>query len=98
MISFEAAETPVCTEIIRQPSPPAVLAEVQDLIPAMSPQVAEVEHKVELSSPDDVVRSESPLQLHIVSFLTTLSLCLLCFTSFVSLSLRYLSEDTKFYC
>ncbi|EEF28683.1 amsh, putative [Ricinus communis] len=65
MISFETTETPVQTDLIRQPSPPAVLAEVQDLIPAMSPQATEAENKMDISSPDDIVRSESPLQLHI---------------------------------
>ncbi|KAJ4843297.1 AMSH-like ubiquitin thioesterase 1 [Turnera subulata] len=65
LISFETTETPVQAEIIRQPSPPPVLAEVQDLIPAMSPQITESEHKVDISSPADLARSESPLQLHI---------------------------------
>ncbi|OAY50178.1 AMSH-like ubiquitin thioesterase 1 [Manihot esculenta] len=64
MISFETTEAPVQTDLIRQPSPPAVLAEVQDLIPSLSSQVTETENKLEICSPDDV-RSESPLQLHI---------------------------------
>ncbi|KAJ6340207.1 hypothetical protein OIU77_008045 [Salix suchowensis] len=33
LISFETMETPVLPAVIRQPSPPPVLAEVQDLIP-----------------------------------------------------------------
>ncbi|KDP20138.1 hypothetical protein JCGZ_05907 [Jatropha curcas] len=65
MISFETIEIPVQTDLIRQPSPPAVLAEVQDLIPSLSPQVTEAEHKMDISSPNDFVHSESPLQLHI---------------------------------
>uniref|UniRef100_A0A2P2M3D3 AMSH-like ubiquitin thioesterase 1 n=1 Tax=Rhizophora mucronata TaxID=61149 RepID=A0A2P2M3D3_RHIMU len=65
MISFETIETLAPTDLTRQPSPPAVLAEVQDLLPATSPQRMEAERKMTISSPDDLVRSESPLQLHI---------------------------------
>ncbi|KAJ6375813.1 hypothetical protein OIU77_000720 [Salix suchowensis] len=65
LISFETKEIPVPPDVIRQPSPPPVLAEVQDLIPAMPPQVSEAEHKIDVSSPDDLVCSKSPLQLHI---------------------------------
>uniref|UniRef100_A0A2N9HZI6 MPN domain-containing protein n=1 Tax=Fagus sylvatica TaxID=28930 RepID=A0A2N9HZI6_FAGSY len=36
LISFETTESPAQPDIIRQPSPPPVLAEVQDLIPAAS--------------------------------------------------------------
>jgi STAM-binding protein len=36
LISFETTESPAQSDIIRQPSPPPVLAEVQDLIPAVS--------------------------------------------------------------
>lgn len=70
LISFESTETPDHTKIIRQPSPPPVLAEVQDLIPAVSPQVPEVECGLETLSSDDLLRAESPLQLHIVRFMT----------------------------
>ncbi|KAF9671374.1 hypothetical protein SADUNF_Sadunf12G0040700 [Salix dunnii] len=65
LISFETKEIPVPPDVIRQPSPPPVLAEVQDLIPAMAPQVSEAEHKMDASMPDDLVCSKSPLQLHI---------------------------------
>ncbi|KAJ9187277.1 hypothetical protein P3X46_002751 [Hevea brasiliensis] len=65
MISFETTETPVQTDLIRQPSPPAVLAEVQDLISSLSSQVSEAENKMDICSPDNFVHSESPLQLHI---------------------------------
>ncbi|TKY44723.1 AMSH ubiquitin thioesterase 1 [Spatholobus suberectus] len=41
LISFETTETPAQIEVIRQPSPPPVLAEVQDLVPAVSPCVNE---------------------------------------------------------
>ncbi|KAK0587167.1 hypothetical protein LWI29_018561 [Acer saccharum] len=64
MISFETTETPVSVDIIRQPSPPSVLAEVQDLVSALSPQVSETECNVENSLPDSLDRTE-PLQLHI---------------------------------
>ncbi|CAN1856541.1 AMSH-like ubiquitin thioesterase 1 [Linum perenne] len=62
MISFDTEDIPVLPDIIRQPSPPAVLAEVQDLAPLTSPQVTEPEHKMDISAPD--VRKD-PLQLHI---------------------------------
>lgn len=69
LISFETTEIPVCTEVIRQPSPPPVLAEVQDLIPAVSSQASVAESGVEVLSTDEILRAESPLQLHIVRFL-----------------------------
>ncbi|KAI7985235.1 AMSH-like ubiquitin thioesterase 1 [Camellia lanceoleosa] len=64
LISFEPFEIPLQTNIIRQPSPPPVLAEVQDLIPA-SPAVTETQYGMDNSLHDDLVSSESPLQLHI---------------------------------
>lgn len=67
LISFETTEVAAPTEVvIRQPSPPPVLAEVQDLIPALSPQVEKEEYKIEAPTPDEIVRAETPLQLHIV--------------------------------
>lgn len=72
LISFETTEVPASTEIIRQPSPPPVLAEVQDLIPAVSSEVSTAESGVETLSTDEVVCAESPLQLHIVRFLNIL--------------------------
>lgn len=66
LISFEAAETPAQIEVIRQPSPPPVLAEVQDLVPAVSPHVNEAGCKTEIPSSDSCVHAESSLQLHIV--------------------------------
>lgn len=69
LISFESAETTPQTDIIRQPSPPPVLADVQDLIPAMSPQITETKYEMEKPLPDASVHSESPLQLHISSTL-----------------------------
>ncbi|OMP10024.1 JAB1/Mov34/MPN/PAD-1 [Corchorus olitorius] len=68
MISFEESETTnVPIKVIRQPSPPPVLAEVQDLVHAISPQVTETDCKVDDLSADGLVRSESPLQLHIAT-------------------------------
>nr|GMC89341.1 AMSH-like ubiquitin thioesterase 1 [Ipomoea batatas] len=52
-------------QVVRQPSPPPVLAEVQDLIPKSSPQVPETEGGLDNPMPDNLVRSEEPLQLHI---------------------------------
>lgn len=68
LISFETTETtPKIEVVIRQPSPPPVLAEVQDLVSAMSPCVHEAGCKAEISSTDSCVHAEAPLQLHIVS-------------------------------
>ncbi|KAK6921195.1 JAB1/MPN/MOV34 metalloenzyme domain, partial [Dillenia turbinata] len=64
MISFDTTEDSV-PDIIRQPSPPPVLAEVQDLIVEPSNQVSEPECKMENTSLDSLVGSDAPLQLHI---------------------------------
>jgi STAM-binding protein len=66
LISFEETEDSSPIKVIRQPSPPPVLAEVQDLIPTVSPHVDEAVCKTETPSSDSFVRGESPLQLHIV--------------------------------
>ncbi|AES76660.1 putative ubiquitinyl hydrolase 1 [Medicago truncatula] len=65
LISFEETDTSAQVELIRQPSPPPVLAEVHDLVPAVSPHVNEAGCKTEIPSSDSCVRAESPLQLHI---------------------------------
>ncbi|CAJ1951931.1 unnamed protein product [Sphenostylis stenocarpa] len=65
LISFEITETSPQIEVIRQPSPPPVLAEVQDLVPAVSPCVHEAEYKTEILPTDSCVHAEAPLQLHI---------------------------------
>lgn len=65
LISFDTEESPLQSEIIRQPSPPPVLAEVQDLMPPASSPVDEVECGLVKSSPDGLICSEEPLQLHI---------------------------------
>lgn len=70
LISFENVEMPSPIEIVRQPSPPPVLAEVQDLIPAISPQVPEAECAQDTSLSDGFVHPEASMQLHIVGFLT----------------------------
>ncbi|KAL4179076.1 hypothetical protein AMTRI_Chr13g85490 [Amborella trichopoda] len=58
-------EVPVKFDIIRQPSPPPVLADVQDLIPPAPPQV--IDSRIGLAKPsqEELVQSESPLQLHV---------------------------------
>lgn len=66
MISFESLEIAPEPDIIRQPSPPPVLAEVQDLVHA-TPPVSEAQNGIQSSSPDDLISSESPMQLHISS-------------------------------
>ncbi|GKV39441.1 hypothetical protein SLEP1_g47206 [Rubroshorea leprosula] len=65
MISFEESEIPVQINITRQPSPPPVLAEMQDLVPAVSPQVSDAGCRIENSSVDNFVSSESHMELHI---------------------------------
>ncbi|XVE58792.1 hypothetical protein DITRI_Ditri04bG0197500 [Diplodiscus trichospermus] len=68
MISFEESETiPIHVNVTRQPSPPPVLAEVHDLVNALSPEVAETHCRIENPSADGLVHSESPLQLHIAT-------------------------------
>ncbi|GAA0174794.1 metalloprotease [Lithospermum erythrorhizon] len=64
LISFDAPEIPLQTVITRQPSPPPVLAEVQDLIPTASSLVTEAERKLE-NQVTDALCSEAPLELHI---------------------------------
>lgn len=66
LISFEAIESPPRIEITRQPSPPPVLAEVQDLIPTTSPPVTDADCRLDNSSSDGLVCAEAPLELHIV--------------------------------
>lgn len=65
LISFEETEDSAPIKVIRQPSPPPVLAEVQDLVPTVSPHVDEAGCKTETPSSDSFGRAESPLQLHI---------------------------------
>lgn len=73
LISFdETTENPPPIKLIRQPSPPPVLAQVQDLIPAVSPQVSEPDFGLD-SLPDEALRAENPLQLHIVRLSYTVS-------------------------
>ncbi|KAL8140314.1 hypothetical protein V2J09_006335, partial [Rumex salicifolius] len=63
MISFEQMES-LDTTIVKQPSPPPVLADVQDLIPIDPFPIAEVQDLNE-PLPDTLVSSESPMELHI---------------------------------
>ncbi|KAL8234769.1 hypothetical protein R6Q59_020869 [Mikania micrantha] len=63
LISFEEKiDSPVELDIIRQPSPPPVLAQVQDLLPTTSPDTGPGS-----GNSSDSVCSESPLELHISS-------------------------------
>ncbi|XP_077244622.1 AMSH-like ubiquitin thioesterase 1 [Tasmannia lanceolata] len=61
----DSIKTPDQMDIIRQPSPPPVLADVQDLIPLASSEVADSRYGPTKSLQDELVHSESPLQLHI---------------------------------
>ncbi|XP_073273663.1 AMSH-like ubiquitin thioesterase 1 [Primulina huaijiensis] len=66
LISFEPIEIVPQTEIIRQPSPPPVLVDVQNLIPTSTPDAETMpECGLENSSNVSFIRSEDPLQLHI---------------------------------
>ncbi|OVA04966.1 JAB/MPN domain [Macleaya cordata] len=65
MISLETVELPIQIDIVRQPSPPPVLADVKDLMPVSSPEVAEAGCGLENSLQDELARSKSPLELHI---------------------------------
>lgn len=69
MISFDTVESNVQVDIIRQPSPPPILAEVQDLIPPVSGQLADPKDGMDNSTSENYVCSEAPLQLHIVRLL-----------------------------
>lgn len=64
----ETTEAPVQINIIRQPSPPPVLADVHDLMSITSTQVTDLTSGPEKSFQDELVRPESPLQLHFVRF------------------------------
>ncbi|KMZ64692.1 STAM-binding protein [Zostera marina] len=63
VLSSGIAETPGMTDIIRQPSPPPVLADVQDLVSGTS-CLEPVSNQVN-SLEDELIRSESPLEVHI---------------------------------
>ncbi|MQM20795.1 hypothetical protein Taro_053823 [Colocasia esculenta] len=61
-------ETPIKLDIIRQPSPPPVLANVQDLVPDVAIQSAQVSNLAPRESEslqDELLRAESPLEVHI---------------------------------
>ncbi|KAJ9550342.1 hypothetical protein OSB04_014387 [Centaurea solstitialis] len=65
LISFEdKLETPVQLDIIRQPSPPPVLAEVQDLLPTTLPEVKDTGP----GSGNPTEGVVSPLELHVVRY------------------------------
>lgn len=95
LISFESVETPLQTAIIRQPSPPPVLADVQDLIPPLDP-VTEADHGMENSLSGGLVPSESPLQLHIVRI--SLSVCVCVFIHVLLIFLLCLTCCPSFFC
>ncbi|KAK1280759.1 AMSH-like ubiquitin thioesterase 1 [Acorus gramineus] len=65
MITLDALEEPVKIDIIRQPSPPPVLASVQDLVTVPPSQTANFMSGQAKSVLDEIVHSESPLEVHI---------------------------------
>lgn len=77
LISFETVEDSGQIGIIRQPSPPPFLADVQDLIPTSTPDTR-TDCGLENSSSDALVRPEDPLQLHIVWFYVLFSTYIFC--------------------
>lgn len=64
MIDLDATETPPMMDITREPSPPPVLAEVQDMITVTS-QVSDSISGETILLQDELVQAESPLQVHI---------------------------------
>ncbi|CAO2826994.1 unnamed protein product [Amaranthus hypochondriacus] len=64
MISFETSDVSD-TVIIKQPSPPSVLAEVLDLIPTEPTLVSEKHDAVDTPFQDSFLQPESPMELHI---------------------------------
>ncbi|XP_008807080.1 AMSH-like ubiquitin thioesterase 1 [Phoenix dactylifera] len=63
MINLDAAETPMI-DITREPSPPPVLAEVQDVV-AVTSQVSNSISGQTILLQDELVQTGSPLQVHI---------------------------------
>ncbi|XP_008797799.2 AMSH-like ubiquitin thioesterase 1 [Phoenix dactylifera] len=63
MINLDAAGTPMM-DITREPSPPPVLAEVQDMVPVAS-EVSNSLSGQTVSLQDELVQTESPLEVHI---------------------------------
>ncbi|XP_057517124.1 AMSH-like ubiquitin thioesterase 1 isoform X2 [Amaranthus tricolor] len=64
MITFDTSDVSD-TVIIKQPSPPSVLAEVLDLIPTEPILVSEKQDTVDTPLKDNLVKPESPMELHI---------------------------------
>ncbi|KAL6007516.1 hypothetical protein ACLOJK_033014 [Asimina triloba] len=54
-------------DVVRQPTPPPVLAEIQDLVPVTSLQDTDSRTGPENSFQDALIHSEKPLELHISS-------------------------------
>lgn len=63
MISFDDTEVPTKMDLIRDPSPPPVRAEVEELV-AMTSQLSNSLEQTSLST-NELVGSESPLEVHI---------------------------------
>lgn len=68
LITFDVTDTTPMTDIIRQPSPPPVRTEVQDL-EAVSSEVSHCASGQTVSFQDEIVRTDSPLQVHISTIL-----------------------------
>lgn len=68
MISFDDTEVPTKMDLIRDPSPPPVRAEVEELV-ALTSQLSNSVEQTALSA-NELVGSESPLEVHIVRYPT----------------------------
>lgn len=67
MITFDVAESLAKMDITSEPSPPPVLAEVQDLV-AVSSQLPDSISGETIQLQDELIRTQSPVQVHIVRY------------------------------
>ncbi|XP_058087253.1 AMSH-like ubiquitin thioesterase 1 [Magnolia sinica] len=65
MATSNIVESPIQMDIIRQPAPPPVLADIQNLVPVTSSEAFDSINGPAKSFQDELIHSESPLQLHI---------------------------------
>lgn len=67
MLTFDVAESLAKMDITSEPSPPPVLAEVQDLV-AVSSQLSDSISGETIQLQDELIRTQSPVQVHIVRY------------------------------
>lgn len=69
----DVTEAAMKVDVVRQPSPPPVLADVQNLVSDITippPQCGDSTLREPDSLPDELLRAESPLEVHIVRSLS----------------------------